>query len=311
MSTLCGKHSSFIHYTSTSTISLILRLYHDILFDIDMKFSIITENMILNKVPPKNMSFGILHIHVIPSLNINLTTFHFRVEKYQRICFTGSLAHQYRIIDGPSFKGPSIHLSKGNFCAATFQVIVQAENASSYNNLQYTGTNLSFSKINIMDRILYYENNNIDTYIVPLQFEVEYGFYLNLTLKSVYFSGENAHDCRYGGISIYDDGQPLLDICENYGTENIIVPNDYSKYYCMVMSPRPSRNIYSSNLIVVSYTYHLFTSLNFSISVSSTFCEPVQLQLCNFLHFKDKWFPYQKTFLKWLDSQSLTKKTST
>ena len=134
------------------------------------------------------------------------------------------------------------------------------------------------------------------------------GFYLNLTLTSVHFSGESSHDCRYGGISIYDDGHPLLDICENYGTENIITPNDYSKYYSMLMSPRPSRNIYSSNLILVSYTYHVFTSLNFSISVSSTFCEPVQLQLCKFLHFKDKWFSYQETFLKWLDSQSLTKK---
>ena len=135
-------------------------------------------------------------------------------------------------------------MSTGNFCAATFQVIVQAENASSYNNLQYTGTNLSFSKINITDRILYYENNNIDTYIVPLQFEVKYGFYLNLTLKSVYFSGESSHDCRYGGISIYDDQHPLLDICENYGNENIVAPNNYSDYYSVEVSRLDHQEIF-------------------------------------------------------------------
>ena len=304
VSTVCGKHSSFIHYTSTSVVSLILIVYDDILFDIDLKFSIMTENVILNKVPSKNMSLSILYIHVIPSLNISLTTFHFKVEKYQRICFTGSSAHQYKIIDGPSFKGPSIHLSTGNFCAATFQVILQVENASSSNNLQYSGTNLSFSKINITDKIHYDKNNNIHTYIVPLQFEVEYGFYLNLTLKSVYFSGDSSHDCRYGGISIYDDKHPLLDICENYGNENT-VPNNYYRYE---VSPRPSRNIYSSNLMLVSYTYHVFTSLNFSISVSSTFCEPVQLDFCKLIHFKDKWFPHYENFLKWLHRQPFTKK---
>ena len=305
MSTFCGKHFSFIHYTSTSLVSLILIVYHDILFDIDLKFSIMTDNVILNKVPSKDMLLSILYIHVIPSLNIILITFHFKVEKYQRICFTGSSAHQYTIIDGPSFKGPSIHLSTGNFCAAAFQVIVQAENASSYNNLQYSSTNLSFSKINITDRIiLYYEHNNIDTYIVPLQFEMEYGFYLNLTLKSVYFSGESSHDCRYGGISIYDDKHPLLDICENYGNENTVSNN----YYRYEVSPRPSRNIYSSNLILVSYTYHPFTSLNFSIGVSPILCEPVQLDFCKLIHFKDKWFPHDENFLKWLYSQSFTKK---
>ena len=256
VSTICGKHSSFIHYTSTSMVSLILVVYDDVLFDIDLKFSVMTENMILNKVPLKYMPLSILHIHVIPSLNISLVTFHFRVEKYQRICFNGSFAHQYTIIDGPSFKVPSIYMSKENFCAATFQVIVQVENASSHKSLQYTGTNISFSKINIADRIMYYENNNIDTYIVPLQFEVEYGFYLNLTLKSVYFSGESAHDCRYGGISIYDDKHPLLDICENHGNENTVSNN----HYRYEVSPRPSGNIYSSNLILVSYTYHPFTS---------------------------------------------------
>ena len=138
---------------------------------------------------------------------------------------------------------------------------------------------------------------------------MKYGFYLNLTLTSIFFNGDSSHDCRYGGISIYDDKHPLLDICENYGTENIITPNNHSNYYHMEMPSRPSRNIYSSNLILVSYTYHPFTSLNFSIRISSTFCEPVQLHLCKFLHFKDKWFSIKKeTFLKWLDSQSLTKK---
>ena len=308
VSTLCGKYSFFIHYTSTSMISLILVLYDDILFDIDLKFSIMTENVVLNKVPSKDMSPSILYIHVIPSLNISLTTFHLRVEKYQRICFNGSSAHQYTIIDGPSFKAPSIHLSTGNFCAATFQVIVQVENVLSYKFLQYTGINISFSKISIADRILYYENNNIDTYIAPLQFEVKYGFYLNLTLKSVYFSGESSHDCRYGGIRIYDDQHPLLDICENYSNENIVAPNNYSDYYNVEIPSRPSRNIYSSNLILVSYTYHPFTSLNFSISVSSILCEPVQLDFCKLLHFKDKWSSYQETFLKWLDNQSFTKK---
>ena len=161
MSTLCGKHSSFIHYTSTSIVSLILIRYYDIVFVIELKFSIMTKNMILNKVPSKDMSLSILHIHVIPSLNISLTTFHFKVEKYQRICFNWSLDHQYTIIDGPSFEAPSIHLSKDNFCAITFQVIVQVENASSFNNLQYTGTNISLSKINITDRIMYFENNKL------------------------------------------------------------------------------------------------------------------------------------------------------
>ena len=49
-------------------ISLMLIVYDDILFDIDLKFSIMTENVILNKVPSKDMSLSILYIHVIPSL---------------------------------------------------------------------------------------------------------------------------------------------------------------------------------------------------------------------------------------------------
>ena len=221
VSTLCGKHSSFIHYASKTMVSLILITYYDILFDIDLKFSIMTKNIIFNKIPYYDISVSVLYIHVIPPLNINLTTFHLRVEKYQRICFTVLSSHHYIIIDGPSFKAPSVQLPKGSLCAATFQVILQVWNVSSYQNFQYTGNNFSFTKLNVAKSIQY-EHNNIDRVIDPVQFEVPHGFYLNFTLKSVYFTGDSSHDCRYGGIRIYDDQHPLLDICENYGNENIV-----------------------------------------------------------------------------------------
>ena len=76
----------------------------------------------------------------------------------------------------------------------------------------------------------------------------------------------------------------------------------------LMFSSRPSRNIYSSDLMLVSYVYHPFTSLNYSISVSSILCEPVRLDVCKLFHFKDKWFPDDEEFLKWLDGQPFTRK---
>ena len=306
VSTLCGKHSSFIHYASTSKVSLILIVYGDILFVVDLKFSIMTKNIIFSKIPPHDISLRILYIHVILPLNINLTTFHLKVEKYQRICFTGLSFHQYTMIDGPLFKAPSVQMPKGSFCAATFQVILQVWNVSSYQYLQYTGKNFSFTKINV-DKSIQYEHNDTDRVIDPVQFEVQHGFYLNLTFKSVYFTGDSFYDCKYGGICIYDDQHPLLDICENYGNESIVTINNYSRD--LMFSSRPSRNVYSSNLMLVSYVYHPFTSLNFSIRVSSILCEPVRLDFCQLYHFfEDKWFPSGETFLKWLDGQPFTRK---
>ena len=133
----------------------------------------------------------------------------------------------------------------------------------------------------------------------PFRFEAAAGYHINFTLLRITFKGFTATDCRYGGLSVYEEEEHILDICEEYGTK-------WRYYgYREFSYSRPSRSIYSSSysLIVAVYIFASSGAIVAEVKLSSTSCQPVYINVCELTYFCE-WFAKRPTFcLNWLSKQ--------
>ena len=219
-------------------------------------------------------------------LNSTLFTFRIYAKKTLRICVKAKSQDRisYIFIDSPIITfSPSSHFKKNSsvICSSTFQLVIQIFTKTSENyigsneNLNYETQNADFKtiKINHMNEHLKF---NLPSALFPnttkssvLQFRTATQIRVNVTLFSVKYEGIETSDCRYGGISIFDNNTQILDICRNYGTHTSL------------------RSVYStySMLAIVIYRYFPHSNISTNFLVSATKCKPIRINPC-YLHHK-------------------------
>ena len=273
--TFCGRHPMFTHYTSSSNTHLILKFVYDLPVYFVFQYSIMSRNIISNEVIRKGFQ-KLLYIHKIDIVQKELLTFHIYVTKFKTVCINinNMTYFHYTIIDGPSFLERHFVPNAVRFCASTFQLILQTyttrDEEINPSNLQYYGVESNFShkivlsNINKTIKIPGFYCPKVHSMFCILQFETTSNKHVNLTLLEVLYTGMSTTDCIYGGIAAYDNERHILDICDDYGTY------------------RPHRYIYSTNstLMLVIYTYPAYSSLEINMNISTTICQPIQLNIC-------------------------------
>ena len=313
--TFCGKHSFFVHYTPSSVTNLTLILKNDMMFEISLKYSVMTKGTLFNIKTKGNISHDIRYVHTINLLKITLYTFHLKVKKFRKVCLEVSddALENYRVIDDPSVRVSAIFLTKRKFCGSSFQVILQVykknEPFTNENYLRYYGHDVLLIHQNIarheekmfaIPGPLCPEVNGSS--FCPFRFEADPGYHINFTLLRVTFKGFTTTDCRYGGMSIYEQEEHILDICEEYGTK-------WRHYRSREFSySRPSRSIYSSSysLIVAVYIFASSGAMLAEVELSSTSCQPVYINICELTYFCGRFTEHPNFCLNWLSKQFFT-----
>ena len=106
--------------------------------------------------------------------------------------------------------------------------------------------------------------------ICAFHFHVPRGFFVNITLLNLNYSGPNIGYCQYGGLSIYDyvnnKIKEILLLCDNW-------PSIFS-------IKEPNRSIVSNtkSLFVVLFSYPLHSMITFNLGIEKTSCQGVHLQ---------------------------------
>ena len=201
-------------------------------------------------------------------------------------------------------------MTKEKFCGSSFQVILQVykknEPFTNENYLRYYGRDVLLNYQNISrheEKIIPIPGPNCPNVngssFCPFQFETVPGYHINFTLLRITFKGSTATDCRYGGLSVYEEEEHILDICEEYGTKWRYYGHREFSY------SRPSKSIYSSSysLVVAVYIFASSGAIVAEVKLSSTSCQPVYINVCELTYFCE-WFAKRPNFcLNWLSKQ--------
>ena len=292
---LCGRHPVFIFYSSSTFVSV--QIKYDIILPVDiyLLFAVFARNIVSTMhrksiIPVTNqfVKSDDIFVHVIHGQNELLSTFRIHTRKTHKICVWVNFQQNitYILINGATvtaLKPFILHINNNFTCSSTFQLVIQIFTiigsnylashfyTSLHSHLSYETFSADFKTIKFDHRDnwklifpVFFLSNKSNIYI--LQFKSPQQIQLNLTVLSVRYEGIETSDCRYGGITIFDQNIHILDICSNYGTY------------------RPSRNIYStfSNLAIVMYSYFPYSNISTTILVSTTKCKAIRIHLCEY-----------------------------
>ena len=289
---LCGKRPNFTHYSSSSFIYLEIKYEIALPVEIYFLFAVFAKNIVssVHRLSIIPLTYQLIKsddifAYLMHVLNGILSTFRIHTSKTHKICLWTNLHNNntYIFIDGPIVTASKSYILKLNYnrtCSSTFQLILQifstkSEDYFAFNfapsfYLSYDTFKGDFKTIQVDETIgkwkftfpglLFANTSNIHI----LQFKTIREIQINLTLLFVKYEGMETSDCRYGGISIFDQNIHILDICSNYGIH------------------KPPRNIYStySHLSIVLYNYFPHSSISSTILVSTTKCKAVRIYLC-------------------------------
>ncbi len=221
------------------------------------------------------------HLHSTAIFGFVIQTYYIAVSKYKQVCMKMRNTTLCKVVDGPLPQGRVIQ-SAVNMCLTTFQGLLmcqknmikkKGDNFSS--SITYQGTDkLSFShfqeqhEISVLSVPEIHHCQSVETLHCVIQLEVSQHLYVNLTILNMTFSGMSTEDCKFGGFTVYEGKEHILDTCVDYGTD------------------RPPRNIYSTqhSMKLVAYSYFTMSSVYLMLKLSTTQCKPLRLNICK-LHF--------------------------
>ena len=106
------------------------------------------------------------------------------------------------------------------------------------------------------------------TFTSPILINPKYGYHINATVTNLTYDGTPSQTCMYGGLLAVEQ-------FENNYTESSII--------CKSVSGN-TRSFYSQNssLIILSYWYSQYSSVNASLRISQTKCKLLQIDHCKF-----------------------------
>ena len=278
----CGIHSNLIIYPDSSNVKLIIssintskfkwfiRPYRLLLF-----YSVIDNMKIYQSTLSK---YNLLQCKPMWSLYLKQTNYivisiMMKTAKYQHfiINFTMDSLIFMEIFDGPGTLSPLV--SKNNehlYVTSTFQSLIHIwasvlEENQALCTFTYTKHQIYIRKVFQVNDLNYYLASNGHAFEV---WKVFSSSTLNLTILNVTYNGINDELCTNAGISLYSLSN---DSYREITTDCLFSTSKHIK-----------KNIFSSSneSLLVIYSYTEYGRFSFSVKLSSTKCQPVEVNSC-------------------------------
>ena len=222
--------------------------------------------------------------------NICLHAWNIVVPKFYRvmvkILYFSPVNNSLIIFDGPDIDSNKLNMITDNtFEASSFQVSILY--LSYHNNIEMMFTN-SLQKNKVENHYIFYHimkriaTNGYDLVcaqmansLCSLKLYVSGNYFINISLISLNYSGSNTGYCKYGGLSVYDDLQEVLLLCDNPVTS---IFNNHHK-----------QEIVSStqSLFLIFYAYWPYSKIDLNITIQPTACKGVHIKRYNFFLVKN------------------------
>ncbi len=270
----CGILPAFTHYSlhPNMTAHVIVLEYVPIMFA--MTYSVFSKGIVYNTQLQTSLGVNPVVLYVLWMLNLAIYTYHLTVLKYQQVCLTNIPQFHIVLIDGPDFDAVPTVIHSVVTCVTTFQCLLQVETSR---NQMVSSFLIHFAGRNALKEERHLNHSSFETiptkkctrwsaHFCILLFTLPKGFYLNISLLNMEFTGFSTDDCKFGGISLFDGQQYMLDICRN-NTPQV-----------------PARNIVISQVMatLVSYWYPNVSNVNAKIATDLTRCKPTRFNICKF-----------------------------
>ena len=186
------------------------------------------------------------------------------------------IADEYIIYDGPGIFTDKLKKQNYNKCS-TFQCVVHV--LREYNAveafLNYYSRPQAITEIKGItagkNQLMHLPDKKCSDKACIIYISAEFGHHVNATINKVSTPGNYYPICMYKGLVAAEQ-----------------LPNDYKqseticKSHNEVITKHPSRSFYSysSTLTLVLFWYKQYSTINVSVMISQTKCEPVEIDVC-------------------------------
>ena len=279
----CGIYSNIICYPQHSKTEIIISSEYMTQYDINMFYSIIDTEIILEYATGNDRRQKPLWMVLFYTRQTVLEKFHIIISKlnYLELIVKHNFDLLLDVFDGPgilciklAFNGTRGYR---NYRVSQFQTVFyifyQLSSNLSFTTIDYLSKNVVFQNktLNQSQDLMIYPGDKTETTSV-MYFTVQVPFnerHINLTIINLYHNNNINPNCTYGGLTAYDTVDML---------NEITVCNPVGKYL--------HRNIYSSGkyLNLVIYSYRKYIVLKIKFLLSSTKCKAISLNACFFTY---------------------------
>lgn len=268
----CGIHPTLISYPPGHLVDLIFkRNFRFGTLETTLFFTVLDENIIFSVAFKRTRFVRPSWILYIPNRECFLLRFYLKTEKYKTLTISSSL--ELNIYDGPGILSPVLRTTKRKYVTSTFQCVSVVwlstlEHESFQNHLNMSSelkpVDKNFSIISFLRQNISLSLKN-PCVIVTSGEEFSYKY---LTINNLTYKGYNDGSCTYAGLTVYS----LINKSYVEASSECFSHNGFYKY----------RNIYSKSnqLLFVLYSYKEYGKLTINITLSSTYCKPVSVNLC-------------------------------
>ena len=209
-----------------------------------------------------------------------LLSYFLQVKKLGQIFVqTKFIKHKYMIYDGPGILAETLRKQNNNKCS-TFQcvvhILIQYNAVKTF--LKYYTKPLFITEIKTITPTqtvsMNIPNKTCLDKVCIIYISAKYGYHINATVIKLSTPGFYYPNCMYSGLvkaeQLPHDYKQSETICKN---------NDKTKH--------SSRSFYSYNstLTLILYWYKQYRTINVSLNISQTKCEPVEIDVCMYYKY--------------------------
>ncbi len=205
--------------------------------------------------------------------------FHIQVPKIKHIVIFSHLSERLLVLDGPGFLSQEIKPKDLMFILSSFCSIIQQLLKSS--NMSHNST---FSYLSTSSEIKHFSFSEISSLFIPsgsicqtgntinclFQINASQQRVLNVTVLNILYEGKPSGCCRFGGFTTGEISNgsycEKAILCQNHGRTLNASRSFYS---------------YGSSMIIILYLYKPYSNITVEISVNSTNCRHIELNICS------------------------------
>ena len=287
-------HSNFNFYPEFKVFTIMIKLYLRIPFHLNAIFSVTDNKLIFsptgypltNSIPDNIISRGVIYYTTkIYCLKVGsqhfVTSYHIKIIKIYRVHLRNikSKEKNFVIYDGPGYGFNILNRNgeKSSIIASTFQCLVQfllndpPDRFLPFYFSNIESDNKKFKKIYIESEILIQIPfiscwNNLCVH----HLEHKKGWFLNFTVLNISVSSPETSTCLYQGLYIgehwLNEYRPIGEMCSEFNISS--------------QSLMPTFHTRGSSAYIALYWYEGFTSITAAISISTSKCQGVYLDIC-------------------------------
>ena len=280
----CGKYSRFIVYPLFFNLIIHITLESQNDFKLKCLFSVIDDNLIFSPITsfPVEVNFELQPQYYKVGSKHYLTSFFLRVTKLHNIklLIKNSEKNNFVIYDGPGFMFKILNTfnKKSLYITSTFQCLLQFIFNSSIKSYNQYFKFMSVHHFNIVHKKLQQDVEmilkmpcvNCQQNICILYLQSPAGYQINFTLLSVISNSQEFSNCLLQGITIGElsglEFFEMVDFCPEFdASTNQLMRSFYTKnqYLCIVL-----------------YWYHGYSTISATLTVTTTKCKGVKVDLC-------------------------------